>query len=147
MAWIYGSLQFSSLFPHARPRIPYLGGYGGTNLGCRGSSSVLLPAAWCGSKGPSLKPAFPLQALYMFYALAIVCDDFFVPSLEKICEVRGKNLEPSTKPWATRSACHTADKHQNIRKAGLGQKALWQRRPFHSHLVLHRVSVSDDILS
>ncbi|KAH0620416.1 hypothetical protein JD844_020840 [Phrynosoma platyrhinos] len=25
-------------------------------------------------------------ALYMFYALAIVCDDFFVPSLEKICE-------------------------------------------------------------
>uniref|UniRef100_A0A8C4MUH1 Solute carrier family 24 member 4 n=1 Tax=Equus asinus asinus TaxID=83772 RepID=A0A8C4MUH1_EQUAS len=29
---------------------------------------------------------FPPQALYMFYALAIVCDDFFVPSLEKICE-------------------------------------------------------------
>lgn len=29
----------------------------------------------------------PLQAVYMFYALAIVCDDFFVPSLEKICEV------------------------------------------------------------
>ncbi|XP_033047434.1 sodium/potassium/calcium exchanger 4 isoform X5 [Trachypithecus francoisi] len=27
-----------------------------------------------------------LGALYMFYALAIVCDDFFVPSLEKICE-------------------------------------------------------------
>ncbi|XP_075470635.1 sodium/potassium/calcium exchanger 4 isoform X2 [Ascaphus truei] len=25
-------------------------------------------------------------ALYMFYALAILCDDFFVPSLEKICE-------------------------------------------------------------
>ncbi|XP_040267526.1 sodium/potassium/calcium exchanger 4 isoform X1 [Bufo bufo] len=25
-------------------------------------------------------------ALYMFYALAIVCDDFFVPSMEKICE-------------------------------------------------------------
>ncbi|KAJ1105284.1 hypothetical protein NDU88_002692 [Pleurodeles waltl] len=25
-------------------------------------------------------------ALYMFYALAIVCDDYFVPSLEKICE-------------------------------------------------------------
>ncbi|MBZ3890575.1 Sodium/potassium/calcium exchanger 3 [Sciurus carolinensis] len=24
--------------------------------------------------------------MYMFYALAIVCDDFFVPSLEKICE-------------------------------------------------------------
>lgn len=31
--------------------------------------------------------SFPLQAVYMFYALAIVCDDFFVPSLEKICEV------------------------------------------------------------
>lgn len=41
---------------------------------------------------------FPLQALYMFYALAIVCDDFFVPSLEKICEVRGKDLAPSAKP-------------------------------------------------
>ncbi|KAJ7413826.1 ras and Rab interactor 2 isoform X1 [Pitangus sulphuratus] len=27
------------------------------------------------------------RAVYMFYALAIVCDDFFVPSLEKICEV------------------------------------------------------------
>ncbi|XP_051000888.1 sodium/potassium/calcium exchanger 3 [Acomys russatus] len=26
------------------------------------------------------------RAMYMFYALAIVCDDFFVPSLEKICE-------------------------------------------------------------
>ncbi|XP_061467971.1 sodium/potassium/calcium exchanger 4 isoform X2 [Rhineura floridana] len=25
-------------------------------------------------------------ALYMFYALAIVCDDFFVPSLDKICQ-------------------------------------------------------------
>lgn len=34
----------------------------------------------------------------MFYALAIVCDDFFVPSLEKICEVRDKDLEPPTKP-------------------------------------------------
>ncbi|KAI4882593.1 hypothetical protein NFI96_026933 [Prochilodus magdalenae] len=28
----------------------------------------------------------PLQALYMFLALAIVCDDYFVTSLEKICE-------------------------------------------------------------
>lgn len=28
-----------------------------------------------------------LQALYMFLALAIVCDDYFVMSLEKICEV------------------------------------------------------------
>uniref|UniRef100_A0A3Q2Z518 Solute carrier family 24 member 3 n=1 Tax=Hippocampus comes TaxID=109280 RepID=A0A3Q2Z518_HIPCM len=27
-----------------------------------------------------------LQAVYMFYALAIVCDDYFVPSLDKICE-------------------------------------------------------------
>ncbi|XP_051508262.1 sodium/potassium/calcium exchanger 3-like isoform X1 [Myxocyprinus asiaticus] len=27
-----------------------------------------------------------LCAMYMFYALALVCDDFFVPSLEKICE-------------------------------------------------------------
>ena len=35
----------------------------------------------------------------MFYALAIVCDDFFVPSLEKICEVRGKDLGPFGKAW------------------------------------------------
>lgn len=28
-----------------------------------------------------------VQAIYMFYALAIVCDDYFVPSLEKISEV------------------------------------------------------------
>lgn len=34
----------------------------------------------------------------MFYALAIVCDDFFVPSLEKICEVRGRDLGPPAKP-------------------------------------------------
>ncbi|XP_077437436.1 sodium/potassium/calcium exchanger 3 [Vanacampus margaritifer] len=27
-----------------------------------------------------------LCAVYMFYALAIVCDDYFVPSLDKICE-------------------------------------------------------------
>ncbi|KAG7512517.1 sodium/potassium/calcium exchanger 3-like [Solea senegalensis] len=27
-----------------------------------------------------------LCAVYMFYALAIVCDDYFVPSLEKLCE-------------------------------------------------------------
>ncbi|CAL9687411.1 unnamed protein product [Knipowitschia caucasica] len=27
-----------------------------------------------------------LCAVYMFYALALVCDDYFVPSLEKICE-------------------------------------------------------------
>uniref|UniRef100_A0A8C1G501 Solute carrier family 24 member 3 n=1 Tax=Cyprinus carpio TaxID=7962 RepID=A0A8C1G501_CYPCA len=27
-----------------------------------------------------------LCAMYMFYALALVCDDYFVPSLEKICE-------------------------------------------------------------
>lgn len=30
----------------------------------------------------------PPQVVYMFYALALVCDDYFVPSLEKICEVR-----------------------------------------------------------
>lgn len=59
---------------------------------------MLLPAAWCGPEGLSLTLAFRPQALYMFYALAIVCDDFFVPSLEKICEVGGKDLEPSPKP-------------------------------------------------
>lgn len=36
------------------------------------------------------------QAIYMFYALAIVCDDYFVPSLEKISEVR--KTSPSW-PW------------------------------------------------
>lgn len=29
---------------------------------------------------------FP-QTIYMFCALALICDDYFVPSLEKICEV------------------------------------------------------------
>uniref|UniRef100_A0A3Q3EQ95 Sodium/potassium/calcium exchanger 3-like n=1 Tax=Kryptolebias marmoratus TaxID=37003 RepID=A0A3Q3EQ95_KRYMA len=29
---------------------------------------------------------FSLQTVYMFCALALVCDDYFVPSLEKICE-------------------------------------------------------------
>uniref|UniRef100_A0A3Q4BMX7 Sodium/calcium exchanger membrane region domain-containing protein n=1 Tax=Mola mola TaxID=94237 RepID=A0A3Q4BMX7_MOLML len=32
------------------------------------------------------KGAVCLHAIYMFYALAIVCDDYFVPSLEKISE-------------------------------------------------------------
>lgn len=48
----------------------------------------------------------PLQAVYMFYALAIVCDDFFVPSLEKICEVSFRCCFPrccfhssSGEPW------------------------------------------------
>lgn len=27
------------------------------------------------------------QTIYMFCALAVVCDDYFVPSLEKLCEV------------------------------------------------------------
>ncbi|XP_076830838.1 sodium/potassium/calcium exchanger 3 [Brachyhypopomus gauderio] len=27
-----------------------------------------------------------MSAMYMFYALALVCDDYFVPSMEKICE-------------------------------------------------------------
>lgn len=41
---------------------------------------------WC--RDSDFNPFPPLfQAMYMFYALAIVCDDFFVPSLEKICEV------------------------------------------------------------
>ncbi|GAB5573111.1 sodium/potassium/calcium exchanger 4 isoform X1 [Prionailurus iriomotensis] len=42
-----------------------------------------------------------LGALYMFYALAIVCDDFFVPSLEKICENEpqvSKRIEPEKEP-------------------------------------------------
>lgn len=37
---------------------------------------------------PNAKPLVP-QALYMFLALAITCDEYFVTALEKICEVRG----------------------------------------------------------
>lgn len=77
------------------------------------------PAAWCGQKGLSLKPDFPPQALYMFYALAIVCDDFFVPSLEKICEVRGKDPEPSAKPRVPRGVFYVND---NDKKAGQDRK-------------------------
>lgn len=47
----------------------------------------------------TLSVPFPSQALYMFYALAIVCDDFFVPSLEKICEVHGRDLGPHSEAW------------------------------------------------
>lgn len=36
----------------------------------------------------------------MFYALAIVCDDYFVPSLEKISEVRSHN------GWAPHEQLH-----------------------------------------
>lgn len=45
------------------------------------------PCIWCDPK-PTVPLVLPLQAVYMFYALALVCDDYFVPSLEKICEVR-----------------------------------------------------------
>ena len=30
-----------------------------------------------------------LVALYMFWAIAIVCDDYFVPALDVICEKMG----------------------------------------------------------
>ena len=67
---------------------------------------------------------FPLQALYMFYALAIVCDDFFVPSLEKICEVRGKDLGPLAKPGSGAGGdWHLAYQYQ-AKKWG----ALWKWR-------------------
>ena len=49
----------------------------------------------------SVKSIFSLflQAMYMFYALAIVCDDFFVPSLEKICEVCGGTFPVFVGGW------------------------------------------------
>ena len=47
------------------------------------------------------------QAMYMFYALAIVCDDFFVPSLEKICEVCALILSMSELDTSTAPACST----------------------------------------
>lgn len=40
---------------------------------------------------PTLIPTCLSQAVYMFHALAIVCDVYFVPSLEKISEVRSAN--------------------------------------------------------
>lgn len=52
----------------------------------------------------------PLQAVYMFYALALVCDDYFVPSLEKICEVRegesagGKQASEAAGHFCTQSS-------------------------------------------
>lgn len=45
--------------------------------------------------------------MYMFYALAIVCDDFFVPSLEKICEVRALILSMSELGTGTALAIST----------------------------------------
>ncbi|MBN3309239.1 NCKX3 protein, partial [Amia calva] len=59
---------------------------------------MLLRRAWtvcqsyCVNKPLSLSFSLSLsQAVYMFYALAIVCDDYFVPSLEKISEVRASH--------------------------------------------------------
>lgn len=52
-----------------------------------GDSDPALPPWLCLTLNSFSSPFF--QAMYMFYALAIVCDDFFVPSLEKICEVCG----------------------------------------------------------
>lgn len=70
---------------------------------------------------------FPPQALYMFYALAIVCDDFFVPSLEKICEVRRGDMGSHSQagqgdggPGATK---HTG--HVRARPRRTEQGALW----------------------
>lgn len=40
-------------------------------------------------------PVSCCQAIYMFCALALVCDDYFVPSLEKLCEVRPCRLKLS----------------------------------------------------
>ena len=40
-----------------------------------------------------------LVSCYIFYALAIVCDDYFVPSMECICE--GKNVFCDHKPVVT----------------------------------------------
>lgn len=64
----------------------------------------------------------------MFYALAIVCDDFFVPSLEKICEVRGKDREPPTKPRVPKAVCYVNDKARRLDGTGstLVDKAITQ---------------------
>lgn len=73
----------------------------------------------------------------MFYALAIVCDDFFVPSLEKICEVRGKDLGPFGKSlgeglgvidtWrvGTRPRSTGAGSRPRQRQGGAGQDVAW----------------------
>lgn len=101
-------MLLSKLFSPSGPLSPHL-----SVRGLREQISVVLefssaPAGWFGAWWmPTAPPqqqltrgvsVFPLQALYMFYALAIVCDDFFVPSLEKICEVRGRDLGPPAKP-------------------------------------------------
>ena len=47
-----------------------------------------------------LSVSISFQAMYMFIALALVCDDYFVPSLEKICEVSmdKDSLHPKRQP-------------------------------------------------
>ncbi|CAI5764423.1 potassium calcium exchanger 4 isoform X1 [Podarcis lilfordi] len=51
------------------------------------SSLITVDANWINSLPlREITSVASSRALYMFYALAIVCDDFFVPSLEKICE-------------------------------------------------------------
>lgn len=64
----------------------------------------------------------PLQAVYMFYALALVCDDYFVPSLEKICEVRegesvgaGEQASEAAGHFCTcPSVLMTSSQHRNL---------------------------------
>lgn len=72
--------------------------------------------------------ASPSQALYMFYALAIVCDDFFVPSLEKICEVHGRDLGSPSRAWESAGGDHRHVACQAPGQEGLEWGALWQGR-------------------
>ncbi|XP_025775168.1 sodium/potassium/calcium exchanger 4 [Puma concolor] len=67
-----------------------------------------------------------LGALYMFYALAIVCDDFFVPSLEKICEVRRRDLGSLSKAGVRVEGCIMGVLEPVPQSMGLGTRASQQ---------------------
>lgn len=70
--WLFSAFKFTMIKDHIEAR----------------SSQTFTPTHTLALPTSNITVFLPLfQAMYMFYALAIVCDDFFVPSLEKICEV------------------------------------------------------------
>lgn len=72
----------------------------------------------------------------MFYALAIVCDDFFVPSLEKICEVRALILSISELGSGTAPACS-----MEVLRSTLCNQDGWEHRVSACFRVMGNISI------
>ncbi|KAM7327199.1 hypothetical protein ACRRTK_013566 [Alexandromys fortis] len=78
------------------------------------------------------------QAMYMFYALAIVCDDFFVPSLEKICEVCGGTFPVFVGGWDEDSVLPCSSLFSTVlRPQGVSNPPLHSPGHWHNSLWVH----------